>query len=127
MKNASSVTNTLRFEPAQLEQLADNIFRAVGASAREAQLVAAHLVQSNLAGHDSHGVMRILQYVESIDHIKSSPPAPGVDEILVPGEFEHRQRQARSRDGIEIPDANWQAIVSTATRLGVHAATEAAG
>ena len=40
------------------------IFRAAGSSREEAEIVAAHLVEANLLGHDSHGVIRISKYVE---------------------------------------------------------------
>lgn len=41
------------------------IWRAAGSEAREATLVADHLVEANLAGHDSHGVGMIPRYVLS--------------------------------------------------------------
>jgi uncharacterized oxidoreductase len=41
------------------------IWRAAGSEAREAKLVADHLVEANLAGHDSHGVGMIPRYVLS--------------------------------------------------------------
>ena len=46
-----------------------------------------------------------------VEHVTSCPPAPGFEEVLVPGEFEYRQRQTRQRDGFEVPDATWQAIL----------------
>ncbi|MBI4584405.1 MAG: Ldh family oxidoreductase [Planctomycetes bacterium] len=42
------------------------IFTAAGATAQEAAIVSKHLVEANLAGHDSHGVLRIPQYLEAI-------------------------------------------------------------
>ncbi|CAE1145221.1 malate/lactate/ureidoglycolate dehydrogenase [Serratia sp. Tan611] len=42
------------------------IWRHTGSSAREAELVAEHLVQANLAGHDSHGVGMIPRYMSSL-------------------------------------------------------------
>jgi uncharacterized oxidoreductase len=39
------------------------IFRAAGSSAVEAGAIAAHLVDANLAGHDSHGVIRVATYI----------------------------------------------------------------
>ena len=50
----------------ELEYLATKIFVRAGAPAADAELVARLLVKSNLAGHDSHGVVRIPQYVEGI-------------------------------------------------------------
>lgn len=50
----------------QLEELSSRIFRAAGVPADEAHVVAESLVKSNLAGHDSHGVIRVPQYVAMI-------------------------------------------------------------
>lgn len=52
--------------PEELEPFARGIFVALGTPHANAAEVARHLVHSNLAGHDSHGVMRIPQYVEMI-------------------------------------------------------------
>ena len=51
--------------------------------------------------------------------VNASPPAAGVDEVLVPGDLEARSRERRSRDGIPIPDEVWQTLVDTAAELGV--------
>ncbi|MCZ6679937.1 MAG: Ldh family oxidoreductase [Candidatus Poribacteria bacterium] len=45
-----------------------------------------------------------------LDGIKSIPPAPGFDEVLVPGDFEQRSRLQRLADGIEVPDATYQQL-----------------
>jgi uncharacterized oxidoreductase len=52
------------------------------------------------------------------DHIKSSRRAPGVDEILLPGEFEARTRAQRA-DAIEIETTTWQELGVLAQRLDV--------
>jgi hydroxycarboxylate dehydrogenase B len=39
------------------------VFRAAGCDAAEADRIAAHLVEANLVGHDSHGVIRVPSYV----------------------------------------------------------------
>lgn len=49
---------------AELRSLAERVFQAVGAPPAEARIVADHLVESNLRGVDSHGVIRIPQYVD---------------------------------------------------------------
>lgn len=48
---------------AQLTDLASEIFHAAGAGAPEARTVAEALVEANLEGHDSHGVVRVPEYV----------------------------------------------------------------
>ena len=50
---------------------------------------------------------------------KASARAPGVEEILVPGEPEWRSREIRLRQGIDIPDPAWQRIVESGARCGV--------
>ena len=52
--------------PDRLEDLAARIFAALGASDADARWVATLLVRANLRGHDSHGVIRIPQYVTSV-------------------------------------------------------------
>ena len=47
-----------------------SIFVAAGCAEQEATCVANHLVDANLAGHDSHGVIRIPRYVSWIDEGK---------------------------------------------------------
>ncbi len=43
-----------------------SLFQAAGAPPDHAQQVAESLVSANLAGHDSHGVIRTMQYISSI-------------------------------------------------------------
>jgi uncharacterized oxidoreductase len=50
-----------------LTEFAAAIFRASGVPAKEASIVAGSLVGANLRGHDSHGVMRIPQYVGFVE------------------------------------------------------------
>ena len=47
-----------------LRELVAAIFRAAGCDPAEAGRIAHHLVSSNLAGHDSHGVIRVPRYVQ---------------------------------------------------------------
>ena len=42
-----------------------------------------------------------------LDRVKATPPAPGFDEVIVPGDYEHRSRGERLRAGIEIPQPTW--------------------
>lgn len=51
--------------------------------------------------------------------VKAGKKAPGVEEILVPGEPEWRTREQRLRDGLELPDATWQRIVEAGEKCGV--------
>ena len=42
------------------------LLRAAGASEGHAKIVADHIADANLAGHDSHGLIRITQYIDEI-------------------------------------------------------------
>ena len=53
-----------RFSPSTLENFAKAIFAAAGSESGEAEIIAAHLVEASLMGHDSHGVIRISKYVD---------------------------------------------------------------
>src|SRR5439155_1367334 len=61
--------------PADLEQLGTRVFQALGAPADVAAEVAGHLVRANLAGHDSHGAIRIPQYALQIEQGAIQPAA----------------------------------------------------
>lgn len=50
----------------RLHDYVADIFRAASSSDREARLIARHLVDSNLRGHDSHGVGSIPVYVRNL-------------------------------------------------------------
>ena len=55
------------FTAAQLIDTSVQIFAATGAREEEARIVAQLLVEANLAGHDSHGIIRIPQYLDAIE------------------------------------------------------------
>ena len=59
----------------QLTALASAIFTAAGASPDNTRTVVSSLVGANLAGHDSHGVIRIPSYVEDIRKGRLKPAA----------------------------------------------------
>ena len=54
-----------------------------------------------------------------IPHLKSSRLQPGVNEILLPGEMENRQKQKRQSEGIPIPEETWRQLSELAGRLKV--------
>jgi uncharacterized oxidoreductase len=54
-----------------------------------------------------------------IAHMKSCPPAPGYEEVFVPGEMEYRTAQVRRREGIRVEDDVWNGIEALGDRLGV--------
>lgn len=52
-------------DPARLEAATSAIFLGLGSAPREADLIARHLVEANLQGHDSHGVGVVPMYVRA--------------------------------------------------------------
>jgi hydroxycarboxylate dehydrogenase B len=55
------------FPADRLTRFAGDVFRAAGFPADEADVVARSLVDANLCGHDSHGLIRIPQYLKALD------------------------------------------------------------
>ena len=58
-----------------IETIAKEVLHAAGAAESHAGAVARHLADANLAGHDSHGFIRITQYVKEIDDGDVDPTA----------------------------------------------------
>jgi uncharacterized oxidoreductase len=56
----------LRVDPAALRGLVHAMIRAGGSAEDEAAMVTDHLLESNLQGHDSHGIMLLVRYVENL-------------------------------------------------------------
>ena len=51
--------------------------------------------------------------------VKSVPPAPGFDEVMLPGEPEQRAIQQRSTNGIEVDEATWGQLSEAAASFGL--------
>ena len=64
---------TLRHD--QLKSLVEKLFAKHGCGSHEAERIAHYLVEANLAGHDSHGVIRAPFYVLMTRHGSLSPIA----------------------------------------------------
>jgi hydroxycarboxylate dehydrogenase B len=93
---------------ARLVELTASIMRGGGCGAGEAGTVARRLVDSNLAGHDSHGVLRVPKYLE---WVRAGWLKPNQSPTL-----------AFESDTIAIVDGNrgfGQVIGEYATRLGI--------
>ncbi len=63
------------FRADYLRKTASDIFQTCGTPAREADIVAEILVSSNLMGLDSHRIIRVPQYVRSVQEGKILPGA----------------------------------------------------
>jgi uncharacterized oxidoreductase len=89
--------------PGALQSFAAQLLKAGGLSEDEAAIVARSLVDANLRGYDSHGVMRIPYYVQAIK-----------DGEVVPGEQLSILDEGPSR---VVADANWGIGQVQAVRL----------
>ena len=58
---------------------------------------------------------------ELVRIMKSTPVAPGYDEVLVAGDPEWRMEAQRRRDGLPIAAGNWDALVKAAAKVNVPA------
>ena len=53
------------------------------------------------------------------DYVRGSAPAPGFEEVLMPGEREFRTLRERRREGIPLPGESRRLIAEAAERVGV--------
>ena len=58
---------SLRVSSDNLRALAETIFQKRGVPKKDAVLVADILIEANLRGHDSHGVIRIPNWIKGLD------------------------------------------------------------
>jgi hydroxycarboxylate dehydrogenase B len=100
-----------RFAPQALEAFTTAALAALGAPAGPAGQVAASLVLSNLVGHDSHGVIRLVQY--------SAWVADGQIQPAAQPEVSQREQ------AIAVVDGRW-GFGQSAARLAVDVVAEAA-
>ncbi|OLE81275.1 MAG: hypothetical protein AUG06_01860 [Actinobacteria bacterium 13_1_20CM_2_65_11] len=54
------------------------------------------------------------------DRVRGAPPAPGFSEVMMPGEPESNSRKRRLAEGVPVPAATYQAIIETASELGLN-------
>jgi uncharacterized oxidoreductase len=64
-------------EAARLTGITRRVFAAAGSAEAEAEIVADHLVEANLKGHDSHGVGMIPSYLRNLAAGKAKTNEPG--------------------------------------------------
>ena len=89
------------------------VFAASGASDQEAGDIATHLVEANLMGHDSHGVVRTLTYMNQVENGTIKPA--GAIEVI----HEH--------GAAIVVDGNWnfgQVIAKQAMSMAIERARE---
>lgn len=59
-------TAKVQYSPEKLAKFVSGLFRAAGVAESEANEVATSLVESNLRGHESHGVLRVGDYLAAL-------------------------------------------------------------
>ena len=64
-------------EATRLTGIAHRVFVAAGSAEAEAQIIADHLGEANLKGHDSHGVGMIPSYLRNLGGGKAVANQPG--------------------------------------------------
>jgi LDH2 family malate/lactate/ureidoglycolate dehydrogenase len=66
--------------------------------------------------------MPVEEFTARVTHLvqlmKSTPAAPGYDEVMVAGDPEWRMEAERRKNGIPIADGNWDALTKAAARAG---------
>ena len=95
----------------ELRQSCSRIFAAAGLQQDEADQVAWSLVQANLMGHDSHGVIRIVQYIDALGEGRVQPG--------------RRLEIVRQADASAVVDGGWgfgQTVCHQAMQLAVEKA-----
>jgi hydroxycarboxylate dehydrogenase B len=110
----------------KLTQIAERVFAAGGSSEAEAGIIAGHLVEANLKGHDSHGVGMIPSYLRNLGGGKVKPNEPGrvasdTGSIIVyDGERGYGQIVARNATLLGIDRAKQAGVAVVALRNAHH-------
>lgn len=55
---------------------------------------------------------------ELAEVLRSTPPAPGTEAVLLPGDPERRSRERRATEGIPVADSVWETISGLAAEVG---------
>ena len=90
----------------RLEALSTRIFAALGVPEADAAWTAKLLVRANLRGHDSHGVIRVPQYVGSIRKGETRPrPAMRLLHETPTTAIEDHDAEAESKEDAEASES----------------------
>jgi uncharacterized oxidoreductase len=116
----------MKIQKEKLELLVTAIFAAAGSHTAEAVAVAEHLVEANLVGHDSHGVIRIASYIQWVRDKKLVPNAEALTVLSAPclavldGQLGFGQVMARRATELAIEMARTHGISAVALRNSGH-------
>ncbi|HVF65218.1 MAG TPA: malate/lactate/ureidoglycolate dehydrogenase [Casimicrobiaceae bacterium] len=115
-----------RIPAAELRELVASVFRAARSSDAEAHIVSDHLVDADLAGHDSHGVVRVAKYVEwhangmVLDNRHSAVVRETPVHAVVDGQFGYGQVIAREAMDLAIAKTRRSGVCVIAIRNAGH-------
>ena len=101
-----------------LLDICSRVFKAAGADTNVSEIVAHHLVEANLCGVDSHGVIRVAPYVKSILGISE-------DQEVQPIRPKAKIRTIRDNKSVGIVDGGW-GFGQPAAKIGMLRAMEKA-
>jgi uncharacterized oxidoreductase len=113
-------------EEKKLRRFVTDIFSAVKSSPEEAKIIADHLVEANLTGHDSHGVSLIPEYLENLAAGNICPNTSGVvasangSMLVYDGQRGYGQVVARNATNIAIDVARELGVAVLALRNSYH-------
>lgn len=116
----------IHIAPAALTDLVADVFARVGCNPEEARRVATSLVGANLAGHDSHGVIRVPRYVDWVrsgDILPNQTPERLVDApalAVVDGHYGFGQTVAPVAVQIGIEKCRTLGLSAVALRNAAH-------
>jgi len=116
----------LLIDAAELTTTTRRVFAAAGSAESEAEIIAGHLVEANLKGHDSHGVGMIPSYLRNLDGGKVKPNEPGriVSDsgsmLVYDGERGYGQIVARAATELAIKRAKMNGVAVVALRNAHH-------
>ena len=114
-------------DAAEMTSYLTRIFEALGAPTEDADNVASHLVDANLKGHDSHGVIRASQYVARTQEGRYVPGTTPVIEqdtattTVVNGNWNYGQVVGRFTMDAAITKARDQGVAVAVAHRGGHA------
>ena len=109
-----------------LREFVASAFHAAGSKHDEARAVADHLVDANLVGHDSHGVIRVAKYIDwhAQDMVLANRHALIVHETasiaVVDGQFGYGQVIGREAMDIAVRKAGESGVCAVAIRNAGH-------
>src|SRR5450432_739085 len=122
----SADPNSYRIAVAELRAFVAAVFGAAGSSEVEARIVGDHLVDANLAGHESHGVIRVSKYLDwhANDMVIANRHAVVVRESMVnavvDGQFGYGQVIGREAMDLAIAKARRSGLCAMAIRNAGH-------